>query len=265
MKRIKILNKRIEKIFQKKNDQDLITKLKSIKPSVNIKCPESYLFFKTQFNTYKTEPKKSEQKLPPVNTRRKINLKSKLVIRERNAKEILPFNLLSNHSSTSNKNNNNFLRHYVSGKNIFESSKIFDENITLSKRIREKSSYYSLSQWKEDFKKSREYKKISCEYPSINFVAKLKKKYIKRNHAIFPKKYFNSLSEVQFIPLSPLNSFNNDNINNNKRIYSKYQERNKNFDSIRRKKFLKLLEQNNKIIFDTKYNKKKNIMNIEHT
>ena len=96
MKRIKILNKRIEKIFQKKNDQDLITKLKSIKPTVNIKCPESYLFFKTQFNTYKTEPKKSDQKLPPVNTKRGIKIIPKLIIKEKNNKESLPFNIISN-------------------------------------------------------------------------------------------------------------------------------------------------------------------------
>ena len=36
MKRIKILNKRIEQIFRKKQDQDLILKLKTIKPAINI-------------------------------------------------------------------------------------------------------------------------------------------------------------------------------------------------------------------------------------
>ena len=61
MKRIKILNKRIEKYFQKKNDQDLMTKLKTIKPVVNIKCPESYIFYKTQFLSYQTEPRKTKK------------------------------------------------------------------------------------------------------------------------------------------------------------------------------------------------------------
>ena len=37
MKRIKISNKRIEQIFRKKNDHDLITKIRTIKPTINIK------------------------------------------------------------------------------------------------------------------------------------------------------------------------------------------------------------------------------------
>ena len=263
MKRIKILNKRIEKIFQKKSDQDLISKLKSIKPTINLKCPNSYLFFKTQFNTYRTEPKKLEQKLPPVNTKGRIKIKPKIIIKERNKNENLPFNLISNSLKNTNKNNN-FLKHYVSGKNIFETSKIFDDNISLSKRIREKSSYYSLSQLKEDFKRSREYKKISCEYPSINFVANIKKKIIKRNNDMLPSKCINSLGSVRFVPISSLSS-------DNDRAFSKYQERNYNniFNTTRRRKFFKLFEKNNKIIFDTKYNMKKNkkikLIKLENT
>ena len=75
MKRIKILNKRIEEFFQKKSDQDLISKLKTIKPTIDLKCPESYLFIKTQSNTSRAEIKKNEQKLPPVNTKRGMKKK----------------------------------------------------------------------------------------------------------------------------------------------------------------------------------------------
>ena len=250
MKRIKILNKRIERILQKKTDQDLISKLKSIKPTINIKCPESYLFFKTQFSTYKTEPKKFEQKLPPVKTQRRIKFSTKLIIKERNKKENHPFNLFQNSSNTFNRNNS-FLKHYISGKNIFDKSKIFDDNMNLSKRIREKSSFYSLSQFKEDFKRSREYKKISCEYPSINFISNTKK-VIKRNHEVLPDKCINALGDVKFVPISSLSS------DNNNRVYSKYQERNNIFNTTRKRKFFKLFEKNNKIIFDTKYNSKKN-------
>ena len=77
MKRIKILNKRIEKYFQKKSDQDLMTKLKTIKPVINIKCPESYIFYKTQFLSYKTEPRK-EQRLTAVNSKKKNKNKYKI-------------------------------------------------------------------------------------------------------------------------------------------------------------------------------------------
>ena len=48
MKRMKILNRRIEQIFKKKQDHDLVTKLKTIKPTIDVKCPESYVFFKNQ-------------------------------------------------------------------------------------------------------------------------------------------------------------------------------------------------------------------------
>lgn len=56
MKRANILNKRIETLFQVKQNQDLAAKIKTMKPLVNIKCPESFLFYKTQFHTYKTQP-----------------------------------------------------------------------------------------------------------------------------------------------------------------------------------------------------------------
>ena len=268
MKRIKILNKRIEEFFQKKSDQDLISKLKTIKPTIDLKCPESYLFIKTQSNTSRAEIKKNEQKLPPVNTKRGIKIIPKLIIKEKNKKESLPFNIISNNPKNHNKNNirnNNSLKHYISGKNIFEVSKIFDDNINLSKRIREKSSYYSLSQLKDDFKRSREYKKIGCEYPSINFVANMKKKIIKRNNDMLPTKCINSLGNVRFVPISSLSSDGN-------REYSKNKEKNNInniFNTTRKKKFFKLFEKNNKIIFDTKYNMKKNkkikLIKLENT
>ena len=267
MKRIKILNKRIENFFQKKSDQDLISKLKTIKPTIDLKCPESYLFIKTQCNTCRAETKRNEQKLPPVNTKRGIKIIPKLIIKERNRKESLPFNIISNNPKNTNKNNNrnnNSLKHYISGKNIFEISKIFDDNINLSRRIREKSSYYSLSQLKEDFKRSREYKKISCEFPSINFIANMKKKLIKRNNDILSTKCINSLGNVRFVPIGSLGSESN-------REHSKNKERNNDniFNTTRKKKFFKLFEKNNKIIFDKKYNIKKNkkikLIKLENT
>ena len=256
MKRIKILNRRIEKFFQKKSDQNLISKLKTIKSTLDLKCPESYIFIKTQSNTYRAETKKNEQKLPPVNTKRRIKIIPKLILKERNKKESLPFNIITNNPKNNNKNNNrnNYsLKHYISGKSIFEISKIFDDNISLSRRIREKSSYYNLSRLKEDFKRSREYKKISCEFPSINFIPNIKKKIIKRNNDMLPTKCINSLGNVRFVPIGSLSSDGN-------RENCKNKERNNNnniFNTTRKKKFFKLFEKNNKIIFDTKYNMKK--------
>ncbi len=51
MKRANVLNKRIETILQAKQNQDMFTKLKTMKPLVNIQCPESFKFYKTQFHS----------------------------------------------------------------------------------------------------------------------------------------------------------------------------------------------------------------------
>lgn len=262
MKRIKILNKRIEQYFQKKHDQELITKLKTIKPTINIKCPESYIFFKTQFNSYKTEPRKIEQKLPVVNNKKRKKIKTKLIIKARNRKENLPLNLLSNSSNNYNNKNNNILKHLLGGKSIHENSKILDDNFNLSKRIKEKSSYYSLSQWKKDFKKSRVYKKISCEYPSINFVGKTKRKIKTKNQEMSPTKFINAFSDVKFIPISSFSSGNKRSSSNSR---DKDKDKNRTLNKIRRNKFNKLFEENNKIIFDKQLKNMKKIFNHDST
>jgi hypothetical protein len=246
MKRIKISNKRIEQIFRKKNDHYLIAKIRTIKPTINIKCPESYIFFKTQFNSYITEPKKKEQILPYVKSKKKN--KTKLVIKIKNKNEKFPSNLLSNSSSHKNNNNKNtLLSQFLSKKSLLDSSKINDENYNLNKRIREKESYYSLSQWRKDFKKSRIYKKISCEYPSINFVGKPKRKITKKNQKISPIKFLNIFNDVRFIPIY---SFSSDYKRNNHNTLD--NDNNKKISNIRKDKFHKLFEENNKIIFDKK-------------
>ena len=245
MKRIKILNKRIEKFFQKKNDKELMIKLKTIKPTINIKCPESYLFYKTQFLSFKTEPRK--EKLTTVNSSKK-RINAKLMIKARNKNPSL--NLLS-HSRSNSNNKNNIIRPLLNGRNLFENSKINDDNLNLTKRIKEKSSYYSLSQWKKDFKKSRIYKKISCEYPSINFTGKQKKK-IRKNHEMSPKIEKNIFQDIKFIPFT---SFSIDNKTNNN---SKDKNKNRTLNKIKRFKYAQLIENNNKIILGKNFIKKKN-------
>ena len=261
MKRIKILNKRIEQYFQKKNDKDLITKLRTIKPTINIKCPESYIFFKTQFNSYKTETKKNEKKLPSVNNKKRKKIKTKIIIKARNNKENIPLNILSNSSNNYN-NKNSILKHLINGRSIYENSKIIDDNHNLSKRIREQSSYYSLSQWKKDFKKSRIYKKISCEYPSINFVGKTKKKIKSKNQEMSPRKFINAFQDVKFIPLSSFSSGNKRSSSNSR---DKDKDKNRTLNKIRRNKFNKLFEENNKIIFEKQLNNLKRILKNDST
>ena len=44
MKKVNILSPKIEKLLRKKENHNLFIKLKTMKPFININCPESFLF-----------------------------------------------------------------------------------------------------------------------------------------------------------------------------------------------------------------------------
>ena len=135
-----------------------------------------------RFDTYQNY-NKSKAKLLDI---RQTSYKNK-----RKSPILVSLNATSNNSS---RKNNNLI---VKGNSFIDSPLL--GNFNLQKRIIEKNSVYSISQWKKDFKKSRIYKKISCEYPSINFVAKPKNK-MKQNYVFNPTKDFNIFNEVRFKP-----------------------------------------------------------------
>ena len=105
--------------------------------------------------------------------------------------------------SINSNNNNHLLRTGSSKKYNYMRSAVFGGNFSLTKRIIEKNSVYSREQWNKDFQRSRVYKKISCEYPSINFVAKKKRK-LNSNHIFGSKKELNYLGEISFKPYSSI-------------------------------------------------------------
>ncbi len=59
MKKASILNPKIEQIVRKKQNSILFTKLREMKPLVNIQCPESFIFYKTSFHPNKTQANSS--------------------------------------------------------------------------------------------------------------------------------------------------------------------------------------------------------------
>ena len=61
MKKANVLNKRLEKISIKRENLYLFSKIKTIKPSINMKCPESYIFYKMSFHSCRTQPNGSMQ------------------------------------------------------------------------------------------------------------------------------------------------------------------------------------------------------------
>ena len=120
-------------------------------------------------------------------------------------------------------NNNGIGTNLIRGKSFLESPTMMN-NFDLKKRINEKNSVYSLSQWRKDFKRSRIYKKISCEFPSINFVAKPKRK-IRNNYAFSPNKDMNVFNGIKF---KPFESFEEENSKGNN-SFSKHKKRKRKF------------------------------------
>ena len=63
MKKTSILSPRIEQILKKKENHDLFIKLKTMKPLINIDCPESFLFYQTTFHSNKNRKNIGNQKI----------------------------------------------------------------------------------------------------------------------------------------------------------------------------------------------------------
>ena len=208
MKKPNILNPKIEQILRKKQKHNLLTKIKTMKPQVDIQCPESFIFDKTTFHSYGTQPSLGKKYDTVQNNNKKI-VDIRQSSYKRNLQKIKkPYNFQLNIiGNESFKKKNNYLgTNFMRGKSIIEALTL-GNNFDLQKRINEKNSVYSLSQWKKDFKRSRVYKKISCEYPSINFVAKKKNK-IKHNYVFSPTKNINIFSGTKF---KPFESFEEEN------------------------------------------------------
>lgn len=131
------------------------------------------------------------------------------------------------HLNTSGSNSvkkNNLKTPKIIRGNSFIEQPVYGKKFDLNKRINEKNAVYSLSQWKKDFKKNRVYKKISCEYPSINFVAKPKRKF-KHNYAFSPTHNHNIFNEIRF---KPFESFDNDDSKGNN-SFNKKKKKKRNF------------------------------------
>ena len=130
------------------------------------------------------------------------------------------FNTIGNHSP---HHKNNIL--LIKGKSFIENPPV--DILNFNKRINEKSSVYSVAQWKKDFKRSRIYKKISCEYPSINFVKKPKRN-IKNNYAFSPTNNYNVFSGIRFKPFASFeeeNSKGNNSLNKSKKTKGSDKEK----------------------------------------
>ena len=55
MKRPRVLNRRLNEVTKKEQNLYMASKLEGAKPLVNIKCPESYTFYKKNFHKSSTK------------------------------------------------------------------------------------------------------------------------------------------------------------------------------------------------------------------
>lgn len=108
-----------------------------------------------------------------------------------------PFQFNLNSSGSNSTKNNSYLK---KGKSFTENNR-FVQNYNSFGKMNQKSDY-NLSKLKKDFKRSRIYKKISCEFPSINFISK-RKKNAKQNYGFTPKTCHNLFNDVRFKPFTP--------------------------------------------------------------
>ena len=83
---------------------------------------------------------------------------------------------------------------------------------------------------------------------------------MKKNQEISPRKFINVFNDVKFIPLSSFSSDKRRSESN-----SRDKDNNRTLNKIRRNKYHRLIEQNNKIIFNKNLSKRKRILNIENT
>ena len=56
-----VFNRHLNSKWSSKNNEIMVDKLRNIKPSVNMQCPESFNFYKTQF--HKTAERNTKSKL----------------------------------------------------------------------------------------------------------------------------------------------------------------------------------------------------------
>ena len=145
--------------------------------------------------------------------------------------------------------------------NYSSSGKIQNENRSLHIRINQKSSIYNISKFAKEYKKSQEYKKILCQYPSFDFrtitsmnMKDFNKMKVQKNNNIF--------NETRFKPFMSFEGINNRNKNERVSINNKRNKYNGNYfylyddDRIERGKKRKIKEEERRRKEDEKMRKK---------
>ena len=170
-----VFNRHLNSKWSSKNNEIMVDKLRNIKPSVNMQCPESFNFYKTQF--HKTAERNTKSKLKKffhINftfvyivrqyeielgnrmlLKKIINLDKESLKREQQIKKPIPK-----------------VKKYMGETKKHEIIRVTQENQLLLKRLQERKSHYNLLAWVKDYEKSQYYKRNRCIFPSIDFYSK---------------------------------------------------------------------------------------------
>jgi hypothetical protein len=135
------------------SNQYMVDKLRNMKSKINTKCPESFDFYKNNFNRTKSRENKLRQFEIDYNNDILYNKKlSEIYLRPNNRKPAFEIK-----------------RNFMNASKKYEIIRMAQENQLMLKRINERGSYYSKDKWQKDYEQSQAYKRNHCIYPSIDF------------------------------------------------------------------------------------------------
>jgi hypothetical protein len=132
-------------------------KLENAKPLVKTHCPESFIFYNTNF--HRVGPQYSLSKQYEIN-------KDNMVL----------YNKLYNIDKLGHKKHLKKLKpifqykqNTMGGYKKHEIIRVAQENLFMLKRLNERTSFYNVEKWNKDYEASQYYKKNHCLYSPIDF------------------------------------------------------------------------------------------------
>jgi hypothetical protein len=192
-----VFNRHLNKKWKEKENDIMIKKLSQAKPQINMKCPESFEFYKTQF---KATPQVN------INTLKEFELnKNNQILVEK------IMNIFNNNQNKKKKlNSTNRVKNKTLPQNRkWDLFKITQENQHLLKRLNERRSLYNARSWEKDYEQSQNYKKNICMFPSINFYnPRENDRYIANNLSSTKTSLYNKLKNANLKISTQDNFFN---------------------------------------------------------
>ena len=155
------------------SNEYMARKIHNARALVNMKTPESFLFYKNQFHRSKMQNTKSKIK-NLYNSKKKLYFIVREFEIQKDNTYLFKHIMDINNASLKKQIELSKLRiqpknNYISGSKKLEYLKVAQENQLMLKRLKERTSCYDVSQWEKDYEQNQLYKRNKCIFPSINF------------------------------------------------------------------------------------------------